>query len=175
MPIWHRISADKVIDIAGYYTNCRVITTADNLISIGQINAPIADEGFTYRWPVRNTEPRNPISSIKRAIIHERDGGACRYCSRTDQALVLDHIIPRSAFPADQLRIADRSDNLHSACWDCNTERSNFETFHGKRLGLALQCLTCTPDCDTETGQRIPAYCSLCGVSQVPEIDGWIF
>jgi hypothetical protein len=172
MPTWHRISADKCIDIAGYYTASRIITTTDTISSLSDIQGPLTDQ-VDCRWPVRNREPRTPISSMKRALIHERDGGACRYCNRNDTLLVVDHIIPRSAFPADQLRIADRSDNLHSACWECNEERSNFDTFHTKRLGIAPCCLDCT-EIEPTTETRIPAYCARCGVSQVPEIDGWI-
>ena len=101
-------------DITGYYDDSRVQSDRLQAISLGDILDVL--DAPPVRWPVRNRAPREPISSQKRAIIHERDGGICRYCGTPDERLVLDHIVPRSAFPAHQLHIADRSDNLHSAC-----------------------------------------------------------
>lgn len=43
------------------------------------------------RWPIRNREPREPISSQKRAIIHERDAGECQLCATTGHVLTVDH------------------------------------------------------------------------------------
>ncbi|MDR7189755.1 hypothetical protein J2Y46_002581 [Microbacterium sp. BE35] len=39
--------------------------------------------------------------------------------------MVIDHLKPRSAFPPNMIHIADRTDNLAIACWDCNTVKSN--------------------------------------------------
>ena len=168
-------------DITGYYDESRVISESVETVSLGFILA-MEDEP-AQRWPVRNREPREPINSQKRAIIHERDGRICRYCGTSDDLLVLDHIIPRSAFPANQLHIADRSDNLHSACWDCNARRSNYEAVHIKRLGVVVQCWYCInpgygEHDDTFDGLpypvNVPVFCGRCGVSRVPEVQGWV-
>lgn len=166
-------------DITAYYDDSRTVSDGLQLRSLADILD--MEEAPAVRWPVRNREPREPISSHKRAIIHERDGGMCRYCGTTDERLVLDHIIPRSAFTADQIHIADRSDNLHSACWDCNERRSNFEAVHIKRLGVVAQCWYCAhPEYDGDSELRTPypvdklVFCGRCGISHVPAIDGWV-
>lgn len=131
------------------------------------------------RWPRRNREERTPISSQKRAIIHERDGGICKFCGVDGVVLTVDHIIPRSAFPADQLEIADRSDNLISACWDCNHTKSNYERDQRKRLGIVVACWYCvTPELEEDELLPYPVdklvFCGQCGVSHVPAIEGWV-
>jgi hypothetical protein len=134
------------------------------------------------RWPVRNRQERTPIASQKRAIIHERDGNICRYCGADRVILTVDHIIPRSAFPADQLHIADRSDNLISACWSCNEGKSNYERDQRKRLGVTLACFYCThPEYAEEDNEvelpysvRVLVFCGRCGVSTVPAVEGWV-
>ena len=169
-------------DITGYYDDSLAPrvgwTGARSLADILDEDEPPAQ-----RWPVRNREPREPISSQKRAIIHERDGGICRYCGAPDKQLVLDHIIPRSTFPAHQIHIADRSDNLHSACWDCNERRSNYEAVHIKRLGVVVQCWFCVNpeyayDGDTAVEMPYPVnvlvFCGRCGISAVPCVEGWV-
>lgn len=173
------MSIKEFCDIAGYYDESRVTSERIHTVSLGEILA--WEDEPAQRWPVRNHEPREPINSQKRAIIHERDGGMCRYCGVTDEQLVLDHIIPRSAFPANQIHIADRSDNLHSACWDCNERRSNYEAVHIKRLGVVVQCFYCqNPECDGDSEFELPypvqtlVFCGRCGVSHVPEIAGWV-
>src|SRR5699024_9028535 len=83
------------------------------------------------RWPIRNTEPREPASPAKRAIIYQRDGETCWYCwTGGGGPLQLDHIIPRTAFPTHQLHIADRSDNLVTACASCNEATSNAQVLY---------------------------------------------
>lgn len=166
-------------DISGYYDESRVTPDEGTCKSLAEILA--FEEEPPTRWPVRNREPRTPINSQKRAIIHERDGGICRYCGTPDEQLVLDHIVPRSAFPANQLHIADRSDNLHSACWDCNERRSNYEAVHIKRLGVVVQCWYCVnPEYVDESELEMPypvtvrVFCGRCGVSSVPSIEGWV-
>lgn len=131
------------------------------------------------RWPVRNREERTPISSQKRAIIHERDGRICRLCGVSSGMLTVDHIIPRSAFLAEELHVADRSDNLISACWPCNEAKSNYERDQRKRMGVVLACWYClNPDFDED--ERLPypvdklVYCGRCGISHVPAVDGWV-
>lgn len=164
-------------DITGYYDDSRPPWKGANsrtLIDILSEELPPR-----VRWPVRNREPREPISSQKRAIIHERDGGICRYCGTPDERLVLDHIIPRSTFTKSQLRIADRSDNLHSACWSCNERRSNYEAIHLKRLGVTAACWYClNPEQDEldELPYPLPVlvFCGRCGISNVPAVEGWV-
>lgn len=166
-------------DIAAYYDESRPAWTGPRSRTLADI---LADEiPAPVRWPVRNREPREPISSQKRAIIHERDGGICRYCGTPDERLILDHIIPRSTFTKGQLHIADRSDNLHSACWSCNERRSNYEAIHLKRLGVVVKCWYCvnpeyTGDCQMELPYpvRVLVFCGRCGVSTVPSVEGWV-
>lgn len=131
------------------------------------------------RWPVRNREDRTPINSQKRAIIHLRDGDICKFCGTDSALLTVDHIIPRSAFPADQLEIADRSDNLISACWPCNEAKSNFERDQRKRLGVVAACWYCkAPELGDDGQLPCPVntlvFCGRCGVSHVPDIEGWV-
>lgn len=134
----------------------------------------------SVRWPVLNHEPRQPISPVKRALIHQRDGGRCIYCGSHEYGLVLDHIIPRSAFlPAEVIRIGDRSDNLQGACWADNDARSNFRRADRKRPGVTLACWDCTND--TFEPDEIPwlespvlAYCGKHGgISYVPDVS-WL-
>lgn len=134
------------------------------------------------RWPVHNREDREAIAPLKRAIIHKRDGNVCRICGTGGHVLTVDHIIPRSAFTIPQLRIADRSDNLISACWDCNMEKSNYESMQRKRLGVTVSCWDCNnslPDDEwhEEFSDRpemtIQAFCGRCGVTRVPGLN-WI-
>lgn len=173
------MSIKEFADITGYYDESRTVSDF-RTISLAELLAQ--DDDPARRWPVRNREPRTPINSQKRAIIHERDGGICRYCGTTDERLVLDHIIPRSAFRPDQLHIADRSDNLHSACWDCNERRSNYEAIHTKRIGVAVQCWYCiapeyaAEDCELELTYpvNIAVFCGRCGISRVPEVQDWV-
>lgn len=173
-------------NLTGYYDDSRAYTQKPKDAD-SQTYAAILDEAVARwekspeRWPVRNREPREPISSQKRAIIHERDGGRCRYCGAGDKQLVLDHIIPRSAFPAEHLRFADRSDNLQSACWDCNEKRSNFEGMHPKRLGVVVKCWYCVnPEYDGEDALPKPypvevhVFCGSCGICVVPCVEGWV-
>lgn len=167
-------------DITAYYTASR--DRSKSLRSVDEILNELA-EPFK-RWPVRNREPRAPIASQKRAIIHERDGGECQLCATIGHQLTLDHIIPRSAFAPDQLEYADRSDNLHSACWPCNERKSNYESAQGKRLGVVAACWHCLNPGYHEGGEYeglrlpysidIPVFCGRCGVSTVPRVEGWV-
>lgn len=168
-------------NITGYYDESLPVRENIEPMTLAELFS--LEEAPAKRWPVRNREPRTPISSAKRAIIHERDGGRCRYCGTTDERLVLDHIIPRSAFPANQLHIADRSDNLHSACWSCNENRSNYEAIHIKRLGVVAHCWYCLNPAYTYDGDiavalpypvNITVFCGRCGISSVPEVRDWV-
>lgn len=168
-------------DITAYYDNSRIHSDTITTKTLAQIFEEW-EEPFV-RWPIRNREPRTPIDSQKRAIIHERDGGVCRLCGTGGRTLTVDHIIPRSAFPSAHIRYADRSDNLHSACWPCNEAKSNYESVYTKRLGVVAQCWYCANpeyaydgDISVELPYpvRVLVFCGRCGISNVPEVAGWV-
>lgn len=168
-------------DITAYYDESRPPAEHVHSISLGELLDRL-EEPFR-RWPVRNREPRTPIDSRKRAIIHERDGGICRICGTGGHVLTVDHIIPRSAFEGSALAAADRSDNLVSACWDCNQRKSNFESIWTKRLGVVVACWYCLNPGHGEHDDAfeempypvtVPVFCGRCGISSVPEVSGWV-
>lgn len=172
-------------DIKAYYDAARLHPVREETsLGASAESWMTAMETPANRWPIRNREERLEVPSQKRAIIHARDGGHCRYCPRTGK-LVVDHIIPRSTFPPEDLQIADRSDNLASACWECNEDKSNFENEQTKLLGVTVACFYCQhPEHRDETGDddtpqvphpvEIPAFCGRCGkTSRVPDLT-WI-
>ena len=172
----------ETIDILGYYDdswNTPKREGAPQTFAAALARSIEAWSTPYERWPVRNRQERTPISSQKRAIIHLRDGDVCRFCGIDGVVLTVDHIIPRSAFPADQLEIADRSDNLVSACWPCNEAKSNYERDQRKRLGVVAACWYCK-DPEFDDDDRLPypvdkiVFCGRCGISHVPDIDGWV-
>lgn len=69
-----------------------------------------------------------------------RDGGRCWMCGATRKQLVIEHLRPRSSFYEDQVSIADRSDNLALACWDCNEEKSNRDVPFDPPLPIVWIC-----------------------------------
>jgi len=167
-------------DICGYFRESWAEPATETATWAASLDRTIETWRTPFeRWPVRNREPRTPTSSQKRAIIHQRDGGVCKLCYRPAR-LTVDHIIPRSAFPADKLHIADRSDNLISACWPCNEAKSNYERTQRKRMGVVAACWYClTPP--LEEWEHLPypvdvsVYCRRCGGdSHVPAVEGWI-
>lgn len=171
-------------DPAGYWNESRF--SDSRLRSIGECASEYLErlQHQNERFPVQNREPRTEISSQKRAIIHQRDGGLCVYCFQGWSELTVDHVIPRSSFPVEQLNIADRSDNLVSACWPCNEAKSNFGHRGHKKLGVTVACWDCmNPEIvqseDHLDRELIPylkykAFCGRCGItSSVPELS-WI-
>lgn len=174
---------DETTDIKAYYDAAKLHPErGSELLLAGSLESWMAATELTFdRWPVRNREERTEVGSQKRAIIHARDGHRCRYCPRQG-LLVVDHIIPRSTFLPEDLGIADRSDNLASACWDCNENKSNFEHEQTKLLGVTVMCFYCVyPEYMDEANDlrlphpvNIPAFCGRCGTtSRVPTLD-WI-
>ena len=168
-------------DITAYYDDSRIHSETIHAISLAEILDRVEDP--FVRWPVRNREPRTVIDSQKRAIIHSRDGGICRLCGTGGHVLTVDHIIPRSAFEAHHLMIADRSDNLVSACWDCNQRKSNYESEHIKKLGVVVACWYCVNPGYGEHDEpleglpypvTVPVFCGRCGISNVPSVEGWV-
>jgi hypothetical protein len=178
---------DGIEDITAYFTDA-MRPNGGRIFAEGLQNIIDSMSEPRKRWPVLNREERTPISSHKRAIIHERDGKCCRLCGNANTILTVDHVIPRSAFPADQLRIADRSDNLISACWPCNEAKSNYEHYISKRPGVALECWDCANpwydednyrdelrDQDPRPPMTEVVYCGRCGMgAQVPAVEGWV-
>lgn len=171
----------ETLDMLGYFRDSWADPEHDEFSTFAKSLARSIEAWETpfERWPVRNRQERMPISSQKRAIIHARDGDCCRMCGNANVMLTVDHIIPRSAFPADQLHIADRSDNLISACWPCNEAKSNYERTQRKRMGVTAACWYCVSP-ELEEGERLPypvdvlVFCGRCGVSHVPTIEGWV-
>lgn len=66
---------------------------------------------------------RKPLSKRTRFEIFKRDGFCCIYCNRNPPSVTLqvDHIIPVSK------NGTNRMDNLVTACFDCNSGKSNIE------------------------------------------------
>lgn len=172
----------ETVDMIGYYDDSWWVertgpTVRTFAVSLGDL-LDAAEIPFE-RWPVRNREPRTPISSQKRAIIHARDGHICRLCGVSGGMLTVDHIIPRSAFLPEDLHVADRSDNLVSACWPCNEAKSNYERHQRKRMGVVVACWYCLhPDLDEDEQLPYPVeklvFCGRCGISNVPAVEGWV-
>ena len=164
-------------NIGGYYDQANKKRASLEPMTLAEIFAEEPPE--PQRWPVRNREERTEISSQKRAIIHDRDGGRCRYCGIGNLMLTVDHIIPRSTFPPNKLHIADRSDNLISACWPCNESKSNYEHDARKTMGVTAACWDCqnhVPDHephDDRPPAGVLAFCGRCGITYVPELS-WI-
>jgi len=76
----------------------------------------------------------------------ERDGYRCWICNRGQdfgKFLVIDHLRPRSSFEPWNLWLADRSDNLRIACWECNQDKSNFELDYRSPVPVVWRCLVC--------------------------------
>lgn len=184
---------EDIQDITGYYNEAlrpydgpEIVSFADGIEDL--INSLIEPR---ERWPVLNRDEREPFSPQKRAIIYQRDGECCWYCYNGGP-LHIDHIIPRTAFPVEQLHIADRSDNLVTACQSCNEAKSNYEHPITKRPGATIACWYCqNPSFDYEYYEeyrnqdyagieappemRYQAYCGRHGnTTFVPEVTGWI-
>jgi len=182
---------EDTLDICGYFDDSNQ-PPADEWAWIWEGTkslSQILDAEYTpRRWPVRNREERTPIDSQKRAIIHERDGRICRLCGIGGVRLTVDHIIPRSTFRAEWLHIADRSDNLISACWDCNMGKSNYEHPQRKRMGVVVECWDCAnpwydpehyldelADQDPRPATPVLVYCGRCGITNgAPAVEGWV-
>lgn len=128
------------------------------------------------RMPVRNVEERVAFLPIKRAIIYQRDGGCCRYCGTQAKDLVLDHIEPRSFFMPSELHIADRSDNLASACWSCNEAKGNRDWPRTRVVGVTARCWDCQQHeyLEERPWCPVPAFCGRCHqTTTVPDFS-WL-
>ncbi len=74
---------------------------------------------------------RKPLSKRTRFEVFKRDSFCCVYCNRTPPAVTLevDHIIPVSKKGTNVI------DNLVTACFDCNSGKSNIDlTTRPKKL-----------------------------------------
>lgn len=175
---------DDVPDITAYWALSAPTVSGPSRFNEALASTLAKMQEPARRFPLVNLEPRVPIDSRKRAIIHARDGHQCRYCGTYTDQMTVDHIVPRSAFRIEDLTIADRSDNLASACLDCNQDKSNFEHPMGKRLGVVAACWGClNPEPENwwelEGLERpelpVPVFCYRCGItSHVPTVKGWV-
>lgn len=103
------------------------------------------------RHPRRNYAERTPMAQWLREAIIERDGRCCRLCGQREGTFQIDHIIPRSAFRKWELALADRSDNLQTACTRCNATKSNYRMSTARRtVGVTVACIECAPPRDWE-------------------------
>lgn len=148
-------------------------------------------DGSYGRAPVNNREPR-PASEANRNLrsaLMLRDGGKCWMCGwdrssleywESDARMVIDHLLPRSWFAAQDVHLADRSDNLAIACWSCNSVKSNRIVPFRPVLPVVWVCPTDLTEwsgidrwgaVDNEWDR---AWCDTCeGAAMVP--PGWTF
>lgn len=83
--------------------------------------------------------PRVPIHAEVITSVISRDGGRCRYCGSSDEALGVDHIIPLcAAVPAGttiqaELIARNAPANLVASCRRCNSAKG--DRVNGKRVG----------------------------------------
>lgn len=137
-----------------------------------------------HRLPVLNREPRVQMDGRKWHLIQERDGHRCRICG----VLVptgtgeIDHIMPRSSFAAQRIPVADRPDNLQTACVPCNQAKSNYAPiFLNRMVGVTSACWDCLTPSQEESYydhppapvMTVPDYCGRCGHTWVPD-ESWI-
>ena len=54
-----------------------------------------------------------------------RDGWRCQYCGSRERPLTIDHVVPRSRFPAGRGRLVDTWENCVTACLPCNIRKGN--------------------------------------------------
>jgi hypothetical protein len=85
------------------------ITRADGTISVQQ---PYSEHELLCIAP-----DRPPISDAMRQRILRRDGGACRYCGKSDGPFHMDHVLPVSKGGRTNMR------NLVTACETCNLRK----------------------------------------------------
>ncbi|KKK53555.1 hypothetical protein LCGC14_3093620 [marine sediment metagenome] len=85
--------------------------------------------------------------------IYLRDNFACQYCGRTPQdgvKLELDHVFPKS------LGGSDDDDNLVTACWECNSAKSDLPLVQPNTTQMILNgTYVVVPELDAD-GEIIP-------------------
>ena len=136
------------------------------------------------RLPVRNREPR-PMPEANRRLwgaMMRRDGSRCWMCGMGG-FLVIDHLRPRSNFDPDDMWLADRSDNLRIACWDCNQDKSNRAVPYRPPIPIVWTCPECyRPEDDVEglepltfleyySDEMRPAHCVRHGYAMPVPVD----
>ncbi len=72
---------------------------------------------------------------LNRRNLMARDGWRCQYCGSVERPLTVDHVVPRSRFPAGRSAEADSWDNCVTACLACNVRKGNRTP---QEAGLAL-------------------------------------
>jgi hypothetical protein len=160
-------------------TETELPSLADALIAaVGDLGRYAIAAGNEERWPLLRLGEREPIPSVVRRLVFERDGGCCLNCGvpLTIRTAQLDHIMPWSAGGSDT------SDNLRILCKPCNEDRSNFRSglddMAAWRLPVTEICINCA---HLETGDEDPlpvipglihAYCGWCGTVSLT-FRGW--
>lgn len=111
----------------------------------------------------RNSEPRSidEMPKQRRAAIHYRDK-ECAYCGH-EGTLVVDHLIPFMAWPAELLWLANTSSNLVSACEECNASKlANFNDSSFKHAyPIVFECINCRVKEHLICG-TVKVYCYKC-------------
>ena len=62
---------------------------------------------------------------LNRRNLLARDGWRCQYCGASELPLTIDHVVPRSRFPAGLTGQADTWENCVAACFACNVRKGN--------------------------------------------------
>lgn len=146
----------------------------------------IEASGSGVRHKVTRFGDRDIVPTELRRLVYRRDGWTCQWCgfregdlrwtdapfgtwrAGTTIRLVLDHIWPWSDHGPD------RSWNLRTLCWDCNTDRSNrlTDTAMSHVLPIAPCCTRCCDTCVAfghGDNPHIAAWCSRCGLAGTTE------
>ena len=62
---------------------------------------------------------------LNKRNIMARDRWRCQYCGTQERPLTIDHVVPRSRFPAGQQGDVDSWENCVAACLSCNVRKGN--------------------------------------------------
>jgi hypothetical protein len=86
------------------------------ILSPRVIRLLVAIAGKVYRFFKVRLTKRN---------IMARDGWSCQYCGAQDRPLTIDHVVPRSRYPAGMNGQVDSWENCVTACVQCNVRKGN--------------------------------------------------
>ncbi len=73
---------------------------------------------------------------LSKRNIMARDGWRCQYCGTREKPLTIDHVVPRSRFPAGRAHLVDSWENCVTACLNCNVRKGNRTP---QEAGMTLQ------------------------------------
>jgi len=99
------------------------------------------------------------------AIIYWRDSSYCAYCSKELSKFgssqgVIDHVIPRSAWPKEWLWLADDGSNLVASCIECNQKKSfAYQSIKTEARLLPIKLQNCLANGDSDFCET---FCSIC-------------